>query len=418
LLLVGALVPPSVSARDDGSYGGNLDPEVPHYIVPDIEVEAFGLTMELAALVDYQQMANEDGVSLEETINKYHWQKEFARVATDLADAYPNEFAGAAVVEQSSAGWIAFKGSVPVEAASLIASVAKPVTLIGNRGFSQEELAVTLEQNYHPMIERSEVVDGYGTSDPESGVITITLQPSDGLSLDERLALLEELTSDVVRSNLSIDVNVVLGGAASEMLSHYRGGAHAFMNGPSSWCTWGFNVIPTDSSGGGHGIAIARHCDESTGASTARYHVHGNSSSGTLTRVRYAVKGLGDMAFYRTSGHVVDGAQFYYDWRALRTVTRVDRPFGGLRLCAYGRTTGYKCNNEVYRLNECAGLYCRLAMTHRNRHEVGDSGGPWFSGTTAYGLTSHRRQYLLIWRDLFTPVSPNLQDLQVRVRTG
>lgn len=191
------------------------------------------------------------------------------------------------------------------------------------------------------------------------------------------------------------------------------------MNQKEAWCTWGFTVQPTISDGGGHGLATARHCDDGSGTRTARYRTHGSGSSGTLTRVRIASKGTGDMAFWRTNGHLVDGSRFYCAYQTICSINRVARPYAGLKLCSYGRTSGKRCDNEVYRLNECSSGYCRLAMTHRNRQAGGDSGGPWSSGGTAYGITHGAKSYRLISRGLFTPVSPNFIDnLSVRVRTG
>lgn len=138
--LIGALAPQPALAQEPDECAYELDFAIPRNIESDMVVEVCGQDIELGALVDYQTMAEEDGVSLLEIIKKYHWQNDFAQVAGQLADAYPDDFAGSAIVDQSSRGWIAFKGEVPSVAYSLIIDLPKPVTLIGHRGFSVNEL--------------------------------------------------------------------------------------------------------------------------------------------------------------------------------------------------------------------------------------------------------------------------------------
>lgn len=40
----------------------------------------------------------------------------------------------------------------------------------------------------------------------------------------------------------------------------------------------------------------------------------------------------------------------------------------------------------MYKLNQCRGICCGQAMTHRQKAANGDSGGPWYWGTTGYGV--------------------------------
>lgn len=174
-----------------------LQTEEADYHLPDLQVEVYGVTMELAHLRDYEQMALEDGVDLEIIIEKYHWQHEFADVVTELATTYPDEFAGAAITNNSQDGWIAFKGSTPADAISLAASISKPVVTISNRGFSESELAQVLEENYYAGLSHPDIVNGEGSSDQETGAITITLQPREGLTPEEQAEVLDEIESQL-----------------------------------------------------------------------------------------------------------------------------------------------------------------------------------------------------------------------------
>lgn len=412
VVTVGASPPANAHEAHDSSIMGLPGFE---YHIPDIAIEVYGHVMDASQLETYQAMAEEDGVSVAEIVEKYHWQSEFGRVVTELADTHPGEFAGAAVTGNSTAGWIAFAGEPPVDAFTLAARLPKPVQIVGFKGFSEDELAQQLKSVYYAVAEHPLIVEAHGSMDIETGRITVTAQPIAGLSPNTYDNLLTELQPSPA-TNSSILVEVRLGHVEATLFNHYRGGAHAFMNHFGAWCTWGFNVIPNE--GGGHGLTIARHCAPNTGDLTARYHQHGSGSSGTLTRVRHGIIQDGDMAFYRTSGHLVDGGRFYSNTNQTSVVTQVARPFSGLRLCSYGRTTARQCDNEVWRLGECSSNFCELAMTHRNRQDHGDSGGPWYSGGTAYGITHGAKSVLFIQRGLFTPVSPNFEKLQVRVRTG
>lgn len=270
------------------------------------------------------------------------------------------------------------------------------------------------------------MANAYGAPDFETGTITIVAEPRSRLSTQQRDHLLSELRSlDPESKNPHFSLVVQFGRVQFEQLHHYRGGAHGHFPGSGNWCTWGFNVVPT-SGGGGHGLVTARHCDDATSA-TGRYHAHGSGSSGTLTKVRHGPYSRGDMAFYRTSGHLVDGNRFYYDYQSYRTATAVAPPTINLRLCAYGRTGGNRCNMEVDQLYVQATVngvtVSRLARTSTSRSQNGDSGGPWYSSGTAYGITTGVITVSSIFgprsHDVFTPASPYFVDhLQVRVRTG
>lgn len=73
-------------------------------------------------------------------------------------------------------------------------------------------------------------------------------------------------------------------------------------------------------------------------------------------------------------------------------------------LCKYGQTSGHTCDT-TYLDNQCRDGYCdMMTMVHRYA-APGDSGGPWYSGNTAYGIHSG---FVTIWaaqRDMFTPIN-------------
>jgi len=54
--------------------------------------------------------------------------------------------------------------------------------------------------------------------------------------------------------------------------------------------------------------------------------------------------------------------------------------------------------------------------THRDKADGGDSGGPWYWGSTAYGIHSGYAYIAPFTRDQFTPASnlPSAMNVEVR----
>ncbi|MCI0677761.1 MAG: hypothetical protein L0Z63_01770 [Actinobacteria bacterium] len=77
-----------------------------------------------AALEDIATLAEQQGIPMDEAIERYGWQEGFAEVASQLRTAHPESFAGAALLEEGA--WIAFKDEVPEEATDLVEALPKP----------------------------------------------------------------------------------------------------------------------------------------------------------------------------------------------------------------------------------------------------------------------------------------------------
>lgn len=90
---------------------------------------------------------------------------------------------------------------------------------------------------------------------------------------------------------------------------------------------------------------------------------------------------------------IAGGSTPYY-----RTITgtlgRAGQPEGALT-CSYGKTTGYRCGRIVrkdYAPSYIVHPNATFIWVHNDNHEdianSGDSGGPWFNGSTAWGVHS------------------------------
>lgn len=143
---------------------------------------------------------------------------------------------------------------------------------------------------------------------------------------------------------------------------------------PISTCTTGFTVR---NSAGTRGVSTSGHCGNS------------QSYSGyALTFMGQAYTGSYDIQWHRRTGdsytntiRVGSGTRSITGTRG-RTSQTV-----GSSVCKQGKTTGYTCGT-ISTISYCASGACtwvRVAGGSVNLSEGGDSGGPWFSGNTAYG---------------------------------
>ena len=81
--------------------------------------------------------------------------------------------------------------------------------------------------------------------------------------------------------------------------------------------------------------------------------------------------------------------------------------------------THQKCD-DVRRLSVCSGIYCKLVEMDTRTAEAGDSGAPYFSGGTAYGIHRGYDWHPFPWnpRDLFSRASYMDEAIGVSVATN
>jgi hypothetical protein len=184
--------------QDDGSY-----------YLPSVTVEVGGHMLPLAELEDLMWVAADRGISVEEAIFRYSWQGQFSRIVTEVERAYPDMFAGAAIVDDGCGAWIAFKGAVPQRVPDLVQPVPVPVELIGDRGYAEAELVDVLETVYFRIHDHPDVINASGGPDSATGVITIYAQPRDSTTLADRVTLCEQLRPPSP-ANPAITIRVLL----------------------------------------------------------------------------------------------------------------------------------------------------------------------------------------------------------------
>jgi hypothetical protein len=167
-------------------------------------------------LEDIAFIAEQDGIPLDDAVERYGWQGCFVEVTGYLSEVYSDQYAGAAVVDEGRGAWIAFKDEIPGEVPDLVEAIPVTVELIGGKGFSEAELNETLQLVYADISNHEDVVAANGSYDIETGVVTIDAQPLETVpDPDERERLRETLQPDQpVNTAITIEVIVVdeLGG--------------------------------------------------------------------------------------------------------------------------------------------------------------------------------------------------------------
>ncbi|MBI5838635.1 MAG: S-layer homology domain-containing protein, partial [Chloroflexi bacterium] len=137
----------------------------------------------------------------------------------------------------------------------------------------------------------------------------------------------------------------------------------------------------------GRGVTTAGHCSEN-------YSLSYNGIG--LPAQTWLKSGSYDVGFHTTPGFTVTN-QFKAGNTDIRRVTAIkprDNQAVGAYVCKYGVTTGYTCGHisskTVYgNVNPpLAATFIRVDNTggYNDLSSGGDSGGPWFLGTTAYGI--------------------------------
>ncbi len=178
-------------------------------------------------LEDIEFIAEQDGIPLDEAIARYGWQGCFVEVTNYLEEAYPDQYAGAAITNGGRGGWIAFKGDVPEEAAELAKAIPVTVQLIGGKGFSEAELNQALQAVYFDISSHEDVVAASGGYDIETGVITVQAQPRETLTDPTQRERLREVLQpeQPARSAITVEVIIVdeLGGVAEASPSQAGG---------------------------------------------------------------------------------------------------------------------------------------------------------------------------------------------------
>ena len=184
-------------------------------------------------------------------------------------------------------------------------------------------------------------------------------------------------------ANLQLPSNVEVIGV--ERLS--RPQAYIYGGLQVTHCTSGFAV---QSSGGALGISTAGHCDDTQAYNIRSLPYQNGQFSGSIDAQWHTAPDL--FPTNRAFDGQVDTTTPSY--RLITASKPRSQQVIGEFVCKYGMTSGYTCGTITSTtlapgyIPGATATYVQVDNSSQDQSEPGDSGGPWFSGNTAYGLMS------------------------------
>ncbi len=381
-------------AQTDTAAGGESLP------LPDVAQPQIDDPISDAELEDLKAVAGQHGMSLQEAIDRYAWNDNFALAVSTVREVAPEAFTGAEIVDAGGA-WVAFAAGAPDSALAIIDTFGKShanvkVEVQTDLGFTELELEKAIATVHYAAFDTAGVRDASTSFDFDTRQITTVVALDGGVAdsvLDDLRAgateklidsgagdILDSITVSVVRSNLP-----ALGGTDSN--TEHMGGESL-----SGVCTSGF-VVRTSS--GVSGISTAGHCsntlsDDGVALNIQAGHIgaHGDFQWHTGPQAK-------PDDFYAGNANATEVNR--------RDVAAVGAPVVGQSLCKNGIASFQDCQ-QVIQLNVCNGAACSLVQMAARLAAPGDSGGSVYWGNTAYGLHQGWR-YDPVWpfdRDLFS----------------
>ncbi|WP_188197201.1 hypothetical protein [Nonomuraea sp. SYSU D8015] len=363
---------PSVTAR---ARADGLDPAV---VEPEMKID----DLWVSELTDMKVAAKGNNITLEEAIETIAWQPRLNEVGAKLKERYPTELSGLAVLEDGRKAQIGFKGEIPADAIELAKTLPVSVELVGNKGFSEEDLEEARDAAYAQVNARRDLVETLtGSYDTDTGVVTITIKPH---AMPRGVAAQKAVSAQLqpaqpANKKISVSLRFTEDDLMVPHDKYMRGG------GVLGGCTTGFNIInqnyPSDPDQ--RRTTTAEHC----GRGPANYANHPTQAGFTPLTDYASGSSTYDIAAW-TRGDFTVTRTFYYDLNHARYAYYIGTsPARNQNICNFGWATNEaKCAN-IAQINVDGGAGTKgLIVMDRNINLKGDSGGPWYKGNTAWGI--------------------------------
>lgn len=340
-----------------------------------------------AELEDLRFFAEQEGVPLEEMVTRFAGVSEFTASVNDLRAKHPEALVHA--VWGDGSGVVYVRPGYAHVAESTLAARGAP-------GSVTERDAMT-------EVERGKLASEVSAALP-AGLADGSMVSVDPLGLGVTVSLLERAVARTDPSALDGARAVAAGVSRVLTVETVPAGPETTARGGRAYgsCTGAFVVR----SGSTYGISTAHHC----GSTPTSYD---GSSTGTTTALSNR-----DVRWTRfTSG--TPQYTFQSNWYSYTTATSSGDPVSGSPVCKFGMKTGKTCDT-VTTTGNCVTYsgwptFCGLFKTDNYYSAPGDSGGPWYYGSTARGVQSGRNTFFNY--DLFSGVG-SLNLLGVTVYTN
>lgn len=369
--------------------------------------------MAKALAVDIARDAAESGVDPDLLESRLEFQREVDAVLDPLIEKYADTYSAAGYTEDGNA-YIAFVGEVPDEVEAVLADHPR-ITARGDATLSEADAAEVNQA----------VADAVAEVLPDDGELTTLVEPETGdveVAINERRAEVPVETaaveayeeaapapvSDQAEAAVTVDVDRTLENTDEAL----TGGQALKTPGTTTLrCTTAF----TARSGSIMGVLTAKHCPQNLSVT---------SGDSLYSASIFTDSSEGDAQWHRAK--ISGNAQFQYDWGRFRSVSSHPVLKTGTRVCRFGAATGTGtgCDDVKY-VSACTKYpnlsytVCGLAMTEGTTGSSnGDSGGPWFYGTSAYGIHSGTNVRDGVARNWFTGSRSALSSMGLTAVTG
>jgi hypothetical protein len=310
------------------------------------------------------------------------WQTRANQAVEVLRTKFPAEFTDVLLGDASFT--VRFRAEVPPEAAGLLRGVGVPVELMGGAGFSEAELIVAIGEVHSDALAlvgagvdfSTEPVAGTNEIkvilDPEPEVATPADVPVPDVEVVEQVLDGPAAGSPAPEFAVSVSLDE---DAAVQTEGYGQAGGNEV-----SGCTSAFVVKKKNSAE--LGVLTAGHCPNRL------QQISANGNFWFDFRAEH--RGVnGDMQWMRSP--VMMDSWFHYDYGLGLPVRAVATAGVGTAVCHFGMTTGRSCGKvTAVNVSVSADGIIQGGMTRVAGAGLvsagGDSGGPWYQGTTAYGI--------------------------------
>lgn len=392
-----ALLVPTAAAH---AHGTHPHPRPTFRPVPTPAPTTDALSPSEALMADAASVAEDRGWSLRQAVVHLSASARFNALTTELDDTFPTSYAGGEFSQRPGIpSVVRFVGTPPADAQRIVDRSLLDVDVRGGAPYTTDQLDERAAE-VHDLL----VALGYAqvaTATTPGGDIEATVQGRFPPFLPAHLR--DGVT--VTRSDGPI------GGTYTT-----RGGAGLYL-GNQFGCTTGFTVEHVES--GKRGVATAGHCLVTT------YERPRTKGRYGLSFQEEHMGRFGDMEWSTTTRDHPN--EFFGGGSRPRTVTKVaTKPAAGTEVCLFGRAPvrprtkkPKSCDQIRYPSLRFTGGsdLGNLVVMEKHTRVPGDSGGPVYSGSTAFGLITGYVEINGKKHDFWTRADLLPDGLKVRVAT-
>lgn len=310
-------------------------------------------------------------------------------LANEVARVFPDEYASARLEEGNLV--IAFRDAVPDGLANWVSETTAMVEFEEYVGVSERSINAALIKTFSHILTLPGIEDATGGYDIYEKELIFMVAGDDlnTASIEARIERSTDFDVSVYASNGSLGSDDTVNG----------GGRLEILGGESLACTSGFGIAK----GAQLGVVTAGHCPDSV---LTYEDWSGQPEVQIGSRAAQYIGDLGDMQIHLFGSTSTDDI-YVNSSHNLIDISGVLIPINGIQLCRYGANSGRECS-ETYSQGHCKTVQdipvCNLTMMNTNEAGPGDSGGPWFASTYAYGIHQGEKFW---WgaKDVFTRAS-------------